>query len=347
MKKLLSLLAFSALTLSANAVEIKQMITVFETQKDLTDLTTLTVDGNFCKVNITQGTDKTTTVSGKLEAMTEHEDYNIKVDQSGSTATVVVGVPAEDFSSFVGEINIALAKGVTLTINNKAGYVDLKNVSGSDINITTLSGKITIDGFDGGTLNIDTKNGTLTAKNLDGTVSANSSKGDQSYTNVKGTLTFESPDGNVDVTDAQGTINGKTTAGSQTYLNFDGTLNLKGSSGALKISNAIGIFNIKTLTSVINLFETKGEFHIETTKGQVIGNKGITLRESSDFTTTEGKVNIRLTNSPDELTFNLAAESPNASLIVKGVSKKKKLQQGKGPIVITGRSKTGSQVFNY
>ncbi len=330
---------------SAQAVELKEMKVVFELQKELADLTSLSIEGKFCKVNISQSdAPGVTRIHGTLEALAEHEDYKMNFDLADGAATVTVQVPTEAFSSFVGAISIELGADVALTINNTSGYIEMSNISGNVVSLTTGQGRVTVADFRG-KLTANTKAGKITCTNIDGEVNTTSLKGDQNFTDVKGKLTFESQDGSVVLTNMEGAVTGKTVAGLQTYQNITGEMNIKGSTGAIKLSNSEVLANIKTLSSAVNLFEVKGELHIETTKGAIVGQKGITLTASSDFTTTEGKINLRLTNDTSELTFDLASESSDAAIIARGTSKKKKLQMGKGAIVITGRTRTGGQVY--
>ncbi len=345
MKSILTLIVASASLVAAEAVEVKQMVTVAEKNETLAGIETLTVEGKFCRVNLVKAEGAELVLNGKLEAMAENDAYEIVVEQNGSEGHVSIVVPDDPFSSFAGELSVAVPEGRTVSVVNTSGYINVDSVSTTKVSLTTVQGRVNIKNF-AGEIAVDSKNGSVTAENIEGKISVSTTKGDQTFTNVKGELGFDSPDGSVTISNCSGTIGGKTVAGLQTYTDVSGTLNIKGSAGTIKLSKVEGVINIKTLSSAVNLFETKGEFHIETTKGAIIGNKGITLTTSSDFTTTEGKINLRLTNSVDDLTFSLTSESSNASLIAKGTSKKKKLNSGKGSIVITGKTKTGSQIYS-
>ena len=77
-----------------------------------------------------------------------------------------------------------------------------------------------------------------------------------------------------------------------------------------------------------------------------MGQKRVKLTASSDFTTTEGRIQLQLLNDKEELTFMMQTESSKVGLVAKGISKKKKLQAGKGPIVVTTKTRTGGQVIS-
>lgn len=335
-------LAFAATT--ANALEIKQMITVAEATESFANVNNVKVEGRFCKVNILSALNDSVLITGKLEAMTEHDAYRVVIDRSDAAVNVSVVVPDDAFSSFVGELTIALPEKVAVEVQNTSGYISVNGLKNNNLKLFTGQGKVTVADFVGNLL-VETKNGSVTAERIEGEINTSSLRGDLTFSNLKGNLTFDTPDGAVTLTHAVGNVSGKTVAGLQTYSDIDGTLDIQGSSGAIKVSNAKGVFNIKSLSASVNFFETRGEFHIETTKGQIVGQKGVSLTASSDFTTTEGKINIRLGNSLDELTFDLACESSKSALIAKKTSKKKKLKLGKGAIIVTGRTKTGAQVF--
>ncbi len=344
MKRLITLVACAASLLTAQAVEIKQMIVACEKTETLDGIVNLAVEGKFCKVSLVASETGNIELTGKLEAMAANDAYAIDVTRNGQDATITIGVPDDAFSSFVGELSLGIPTGRTVKVTNTSGYISVSGVTDSDVELFTSSGRVNIENFQG-KMTATTKSSDIALKNATGEVSLISTKGSMTADNVSGTLSLDTDDGSVTVNNLSGTVNGKTIAGTQTYKDIAGTMNIKGSAGAIKISNAECVFNIKTLSSPVNFFESKGEFHVETTKGAVNGTKGVTLTASSDFTTTEGKINMRLTNKLEDLTFVLTAESSNASLIAKGTSKKKKLNLGKGAIVITGKTGTGSQIY--
>lgn len=345
MNKVTLAAAATALIISMQTVraDVKPMITVYELQKEIT-AKNITLESIYCNVNLVAAEGSTSQFEGIFLAQAENEAYAINIEESGDAATVTFTVPTGSNAAFSGEFTLAVASGTTVTVNGKSGTVNVSGTKDASIKIVTSNGKVTAENCDG-TLDITTKSGTITSTNITGTFTTDSSTGAQTHTNTSGTLSYETNEGALIVTQASGTISGTTIAGTQTYSDIEGTLNVKGSTGAVKISNATGVFNIKTNSASVNLFETKGEFHIETTKGPIVGNKGITLTASSDYTTTEGKIQIKFTNTLDELTFALTSDNSSATMIAKGTNKKKKLNLGKGPIVVTGHTTTGGQVY--
>lgn len=336
----ISVIAFTSIAAQA---EVKPFITMCEVTKSLPSVEKINVDTKFCRISVKQ-TDSETTISGKLEAMVEENGYAINIDEANNECNVTVSVPQNGNTSFAGEIEIAINKNVELNINTTSGFVDFNDLTNCNVTTTTIQGKINVKNCTG-QMNITTKNGAITIDNIDGNMSFESSTGNITADKVNGNISFDTPDGAFTLSNAKGEFKCGTIAGTQTYSNINGILTCKGSSGAIKISSLSGTLNISTMNGAVNLYDIKADLHIATTKGLITGSKYITLTGSSDFNTVEGKVNLRLQNTKDELTFNLSSENSKASLIAKGTSKNKKLNIGKGNIVITGHSKTGSQIF--
>lgn len=333
-------------TLWANAAaEVKPMIVVDENSKELPSATQITVNGRFCKVHVVNADDGVNAVSGKLEAITDDEAYKVIIDDQGATATVNIEVPEKAFSSFVGQITVKAKSGTTVNIVNNSGYVEAEGLSGVTINAETSQGRITARNCKAD-LTLTTKNGDVKLEDVEGKSTITSFKGALSFKNIGGSVTIDSQDGAIVADKITGDFNAKSVAGTITITNLSGNTNLKSSSGAVKISNSKGVFTVSTNSAAVNLFEVAAEMHIQSVRGPIVGQKGITLTASSDFTNDEGKIQLRLANNKDDLTFALTCETSKSSLIAKGTSKKKKLNSGNGPIVVTGKTKTGSQVYS-
>lgn len=340
MNKIMAIVMLLAVGFMAKAAEIKQMTPVFEIQKEIAT-EQVKIDARFCKINIIGG--ETTSLTGKLEAMVDHDDYNIEVTEANGVTNIVVKTPKEAMSSFSGELTISVTKGKTIEVLNTTGSVSVEKINGAKIDVKTGLGKINAIDSEG-ELSLETKNGALTAKNLKGTIKLGSTRGALSIENIDGTLNVDGMDGALTANNLKGNITIATTAGTQTYSNVEGNMSLKSSTGAIKVSYFKGELNVKTLAAMLNLFEVEAVMHINLGgKGQLVGTKGITLTASSDFTTEEGKIQLTFKNK--ELTFNLTSESNKAAIICRGKSKKKKLNMGEGDIVVTGHTRTGGQVY--
>lgn len=344
---LASMLGFCTLV-PAQLQKIKQMIPVAENTKE-TQAKEIILNSQFCKVDVRKAENETTTIQGKLEAMEEHEGYKVLLDEQGASITAGIEVPSEAKVSYAGEFTVFLAQGTTLKINTGSGNITINDINDCNIDINSAKGKVNATNVNGN-FKVLTKSGNITINNFDGNFNLESSLGQINLTDGKGNINFETSDGATTATNIQGTIKGKTIAGTQTYLNINGDLTILGSTGALKISESEGIFRGQLKGAPLNLFKVKGEFHIDSEKGAIISaasSNAVTLTASSDFTTTEGKINITLTNKKDELTFDLEhSQKGDIGLIAKGErTSKKTLKVGNGPIVVTGRTRTGTQTF--
>ncbi len=343
--------ALSVVALAANAQlgKLKEMITVAENSIE-TATKEIVVNSQFCKVNIRATDGNKAIVNGKLEALAADEAYKINFDDNGTTLTATFEVPNSSQASYAGEFVVNVPIGVKVVVKATSGNVTLESLTDCNIDIETVKGKITGKNV-AGNLTAEAKAGDIVMEQIDGTFALSTSTGAINVNKGNGTLSFDSTDGAATVSYFSGKLDGKTIAGTQTYSNLtDCNLHIQGSTGAIKISDAEATVSGSLKASTLNLYKVKGEFHLESEKGSIISSgsaNGITLTASSDFTTTEGKINLTLINKKDELTFDLAhAHKGDIGLIAKGErTVKKQLKFGKGPIVITGRTNTGTQTY--
>lgn len=331
-------------------IPVKQMVTVAESQQTLASAKHLEIESQFCRVTFVEAEGDAVSFVGKLEAMEESDAYKVNVVENGDVVKVGIEVPSDAKSSYAGEMTIGLKNGVDVKLVSTSGNVYVDGVSTSNININTTKGKVNVKNS-GGKIVAETKNGDITVSKYDGEISLLTATGKVSIENSKGTLAAETSDGDLSMNACEGQISGKTIAGKQTYDKIGGNLSIKGSSGAVKVSDCeLESITSSTKAATINFFKVKSVFHIETERGQIISASsanGVTLTGSSDFTTTEGKINLTLLNKKDELSFDLEhSQKGDIALIAKGErTTKKQLVVGKGAILVTGRSVIGSQMY--
>ena len=347
LKTMFSVCLFGSASLASAQIPIKQMTTMAEVSKELSSAKTLEIDTKFSKVSFIKAEGQTAVINGKLEAMQESDAYKINIDEVGTTATLSIEVPTDPKSAYAGDFTIEVPADVVINFKGTSGLVCVSDLADCKINIETVKGRVEAKNS-AGDISITTKNGDITGTGIKGHITASTSTGNITFKNSEGELTLDSSDGAIMLNGVTGTVSTKTIAGTQTLEGINGTIQLAGSTGAIKVSKSEGVINAKTKNATINFFNYKGEMHIETEKGQIVSAgsaNGIKLTASSDFTTTEGKINVTLLNTIDELTFDIASESSQVGLIAKKNSKKKKLKTGSGPIVVTGRTRTGGQVY--
>lgn len=323
---------------NAKAQEMKK---VFENEQSYPGISKVEVEGLFCKIIIMPSEDGVTSITSQMEAMESHDEYKINSAVADGEVKMTVEVPKVNFASHAGEIVIKAAPNLEVAITNTSGYIEFSNLKQTVLSASTTSGKITGNNSDG-KISVSSKSGNITIDNLKGDITTSSSSGAQFAGNLEGNISLDSPDGAITVDNVKGNLKIATIAGNQTLTNIEGDINLRGSSGALKISNAQANITIETLNGSVNLFGTTGVYNISTTKGLIAGSQ-VKFTDSSSFTTTEGRIKIKLMHKKEDLSFVL--RSDKGALIAVGTSKMKKLNVGNGPIVITGTSKTGGQ--NY
>ncbi|MCQ2203978.1 MAG: DUF4097 domain-containing protein [Bacteroidales bacterium] len=328
--------------------QIKQMITVAENSKE-SSAKEVVLDAQFCKVSISQAEGTSTTVSGKLEALEANDAYKVVINEEGTKISAGIVVPEEAKSSYAGEFQIAVPEGVKINIVSGSGNITINDMKGCDFAITTVKGKVTCKNTNC-SMNIETKGGAVTFTKVEGKYDIVTASGKVNITDAKGTIKFDTSDGDATVTNFEGDLSGKTITGTQTYKSLNGDIQIFGGTGAIKISDSEGLFKGSLKSATLNLFKVKGEFHIESEKGSIIGAQsanGVTLTASSDFTTTEGKINMTLLNKKEDLSFDLEhSHKGDIGLIAKGErTSKKTLKCGKGSIIVTGRTVTGAQTF--
>lgn len=320
------------------------MLTVFEQRFDLR-ATKIVIDGQFCHVVVNKSTDGHSILVGKLEAMAKSDDYKVIVDESNDEAKVHVTVSNEEKSSFAGELTLSVSPDVKVIITTVSGYVDIVDVNRANVEVKSNSGKLRASDTDG-LLDLNSRSGIVSLKNLKGEVNVETASGAVTAEDVEGSLSIETISGAVNVDKTSDNVKIKTTSGNIDVNNIKGTLTTDNSSGFTKISTTEGVVNAKTYSGAINFFKVKCEMHIETYKGAVTGSSDITLTASSDFTSDQGKINLRLKNDKKDLSFNMkCTENKKANLMAKGTSKNKKLQEGNGSIIITATSRIASMVF--
>ena len=107
------------------------------------------------------------------------------------------------------------------------------------------------------------------------------------------------------------------------------------------MSIAKGNIVCRSFDGDIKLFNTEGAYQVQSSTGNITGTR-VKFSASSTFNSTEGNIKIQ-TDTKSNLAYVL--KSDNSYLRAIGKSKKKSLKIGKGDIVITGTSTSGSQAY--
>lgn len=323
---------------SAGAQELNE---VYNQTHQLEKVTQINVTGIFCKVVVEPAKDNQATISGKISSTLSADDFKVNFQQHDSIYDVSIDVLRTIVASNSGIITLSLTPGIKVNIENTSGYVELNNLDGAQINAVTTSGKINVANVHGN-ISLTSKSGTIVVHKIEGNLNVTSTAAEIFGNNLEGNIAIISTDGPITTENVKGTLSATSIGGNQIHKSVEGSVAFRSSTGSIKLSDAKNDIAINTLSGAVNLFGLSGKLNIDSGKGTITGVQ-IRLTDSSNFTTTEGKVKLKLLNSKEELSFVLKSEK--AALIAMGNSKMKKLSVGNGPIIVTGTSKTGGHVY--
>lgn len=331
---------FLLMTLIPLHIMAQEMPVVASANETFENITSISVEGEFCKVDVTKG--EQVSLTAELKAAKDLEGYAVDFHESAGVLNIKVQKPESGWTSHSGFVNLKVPQGVSINIQTTSGYINLVGISGSQLLAESKSGKITADNLSGN-VTLRSKSASIKANNITGKLNVKSKGGSQAVRYVKGDVSLYSSGGAMIVENIKGSLKTESTDGEQTMKEIEGEIYLKTKSGAMKLSNAKGNIGSLSVSGVLNLFDVEGTLQLVATKGSIIGNR-VKLTASSNFQTTEGKIKLKFLNDKEQLTF--ACQSEHAYIIAYGKSKKKKLKMGAGPIVVTAVSTTGAMNFN-
>ncbi len=344
MKPILSHLSLLATVMLASSMCFAQGNTrlVREYNDTLTNVKSLKIDGQFSKVEVVGSTDNQLIVSGKLMSDKQDDAYQIIPENNNGDLSLSIRFPTQGWTSHSGEILIRLPEGLKLDIITTSGTIKLADVKNCDATVNSRTGNIEIANLSG---NIRTSTVTAITRisNIKGNINTASKAGAQYIQDVTGEVNSSSTEGELRLTKVEGRVKTESTSGNQTMLQIQGPIVGKAVNGNIKISESSGEVVMVTFAGTMNIHNYKGVLNLQSTIGEQVGSR-VTLTGSSSFKTTEGRIRMQMSNTSDELTF--ICKSATSFIQARGVSKKKNLKSGKGPIVITTESTTGGQVFN-
>lgn len=320
-------------------MQAQEMPLVAKANQSFANISSISVVGEFCKVDIKNGAD--INLTAELRAAKELEGYAIDCVEEAGSLKIEVKKPESGWTSHTGFIELTVPKGVAINVQTTSGYISLEGLSGADILAQSNSGKITANELTSN-VTLKAKSASISAENIKGQLSMTTKGGENVVRNVEGAVSLYSSNGAMIIENVNGDLKTESTDGAQTIKEVKGNIYLKTKSGVMKLSNAEGTIGLLSASGTLNLFDVSGVFNLVATQGSIIGTR-VKLTESSNFQTTEGKIKLKLLNPKEELTFE--CESEHAFIIAFGVSKKKKLKSGTGPIVLKATSMTGAQ--NY
>lgn len=330
-------------------IKIREMQVAAELNKVLEGVKTLNVTSNFCKVEILPCPDSlaTSMIVAKLEVMDPEDGFKIECDDATPTMNVKFILPENPQTAYAGEVTVYLRKGLDLNIMATNGNTKVKNLSEANISVTSEKGKVNVE-KSSGRFDIKTIGGIITLENVSGTISAESKNAAVTANSCEGKFVLDSGEGALTVNNFKGELATNSYGGKQTIDHSDGKFELKSKSGSIRLTYITAdLIKAETLRGDITFGNSiKAALDISTGSGTIGGAQAIVLTGSSNFSSDTGRIKLKFANKKEELAFDVTSESKESAILVKGTSKKKKLQLGNGNIIVTSHSNRGDQVFS-
>ncbi len=317
-----------------NAQEI-----VVQEKNNFHDISAIHISGDFCSINIKGYEGDSVVYDGIIKTNENQESYKITTTVVDNVLTVEVSKP-EKWSSHWGAINLLIPDGLAVSVNTMSGKVSIESLSECQIDIKSKSGHVNLTRIKGDVKSFSPA-GDLIVEDFDGELVSKSKTGKVIVSNVNGNLDCSCDNGEFNVTNCKGTLKITGGSGSQVYENIEGDIAVKSTSGDIKLSLVKGNIVTRTFDGNQKLFQTEGAYQVQSSTGSITGNR-VKFLSSSAITSTEGNIKMQM-NTKSDLAFEL--KSDNSYLRAMGKSKKKSLKVGKGSILITGNSTSGSQTY--
>jgi hypothetical protein len=314
---------------------------VHKSSKKYNDVKSIDVEGNFCKVVLTSSSEGFLVVKTTIEASKDIEGFGINDQLNGSNLSLAVKTPEEHVSTKSGEIVLQVPPGCTIKVKTSSGYIEAINLKDCPVDAHAIYGRISAENVSGN-YKIKTGTGLISVSNLSGQLIARTSSGNIEISDIDGEATVISDKGVIEAIKIKGNFNAQTNTSAQNISNINGGLMLRTSTGELTIKDIEG--HLQTINDDGNVLieNLKGTMDLKSISGNLHG-EDILLTGNSKFETTKGRIDMALKNDQKELTYNM--ESSYGVLYIPGKSKKKKLNSGNGPILITTLSNNGAQRF--
>lgn len=304
-----------------------------------TGIKNIVVDSDFCTLKMIGHDGDDVIFNGTIKTEENIDNYDFKLEKIQDTLRVNIVKP-ENWNSHWGELTLKLPHGISVESLSQSGKVEAENLKELSLTVKSKSGNVALNNVEGKAW-IETATGNLNVTNFTGDLTSLTKTGSVNVKTLKGNCDISCNRGIMIISDVQGKLIVEGGTGNMELDKVEGDVTLKSNSGNTKISGTTGNIVHKSFNGDIKLFNTMGVYDIQTSVGQIVGTR-VALTASSSFTSTEGNIKIQLDTKSD-LSFTL--KSTNSFLRAMNTSKKKSLKIGKGEIVITGTSTTGSQAF--
>ncbi len=297
------------------------------------------VNADFCSLKLTGHRSDVVNFNGVIISQENLEAYGFEVNQQDDTLNIRVTKP-EHWKSHWGEVILKLPEGIVIEAITQSGKVEATSVKGIRLHVLSKSGHVFLSSVEG-SVTVTSPAGDLKAEGFSGVLKAKTKTGTVNVKGFNGNCAIECHKGPIHIADAQGTLFVDGGTGNLEVENVKGDITLKSTSGDTKLSIAKGNISVKTFDGDMKLFNTSGVYTVQSSTGNITGTR-VVFTAPSSFASTEGNIKVQM-NTKENLAFEL--KSSHAYVRAMGKSKKKSLKIGKGDILITGTSTTGSQAY--
>ncbi len=338
-KPLLFLISFISVLNIVFSAELAAQNIATQREESFNRVDSIRINADFCVVKLVGYEGNTIEFNGTIKSDENADQYKLITNISGNKLNIEVQKPSS-WTSHWGEINLKIPNGLIIEVISQSGKVEVQSLVVNNIDIQSKSGHVNISNVKGN-IQSNSPAGNFIVDNFEGNIKSKSKTGAVILRNIKGDFNVSSNKGDFTVSQLEGKIKTDGGAGNQELENITGDISLKTSSGDIKLSLAKGNISTRTFEGNQKIFQSEGVYKIQTSSGGITGTR-IKFTASSSFTTTEGNIKVQM-NTKTDLAFILKSE--NSYLRAMGKSKKKSLKVGKGSIVITGTSTTGSQAY--
>ncbi len=310
-----------------------------ESNGTFTKLDSIQINADFCIVKLSGNKGDNIEFDGVIKSDENADQYKITTTESNGKLTISVQKPSS-WTSHWGEITINIPDNLNIYIESQSGKVEVKSLLVKKLDIKSKSGHVNITDTKGNIKGVSPA-GDFIVNQFEGNLVAKSKTGMMVLNNVSGDFNLTSSKGNYTINQLKGNLKTDGGAGNQELENIEGDISLKTTNGDIKLSLAKGNITTRTFEGNQKIFQSEGIYAIQASTGGITGTR-IKFSGPSSFTTTEGNIKVQM-NTKTDLAFVL--KSDNSYLRAMGKSKKKSLKVGKGSVVITGTSTTGSQAY--
>lgn len=265
------------------------------------------IEGSFVDIYVKNG--DRVYFQGEITGSGDEGDYAFDTDIVGKTLVIRVERKSErgwkNYRIQNSRIDLTVANGVKLDIDNSSGDVNVANLRASSSRIEASSGDITLR-------------------------------------KVVANLKVETSSGDIDIDGLTGDSDIESTSGDQEIFNTKGNIESRASSGDIKISGFEGDLEVKATSGDVELRNGKGAIRARTSSGEIDGY-GVELTDDSYLNATSGNVEMDFVNNISDLSFDLTATS--GDLEVGNKSGEKRLLIDRGGIKVSGTTSSGDQEY--